>query len=35
DERGQHRAVTDYIAGMTDRYALQEWERLFSPFERP
>ncbi len=35
DERGQHRAVTDYIAGMTDRYALQEWERLFVPFERP
>lgn len=34
-ERGEYRAVTDYIAGMTDRYALQEWERLFSPFERP
>ncbi|MBP7997757.1 MAG: deoxyguanosinetriphosphate triphosphohydrolase [Chloroflexi bacterium] len=24
--------VTDYIAGMTDRYALQEWQRLFDPF---
>jgi dGTPase len=35
EQRGKHRAVTDYIAGMTDRYALQEWERLFSPFERP
>jgi dGTPase len=35
DERGLHRATTDYIAGMTDRFALQEWERLFSPFERP
>lgn len=35
DERGQYRATTDYIAGMTDRYALQEWERLFAPFERP
>ncbi len=34
DKRGQYRATTDYIAGMTDRYALQEWERLFSPFER-
>lgn len=34
-EIGLHRAVSDYIAGMTDRYALQEWERLFSPFERP
>jgi dGTPase len=34
DERGLHRAVTDYIAGMTDRFALQEWERLFDPFTR-
>ncbi|MFP4321634.1 MAG: deoxyguanosinetriphosphate triphosphohydrolase [Anaerolineales bacterium] len=32
---GLERAVTDYIAGMTDRYALQEWERLFGPFTRP
>lgn len=29
-----HRVVTDYIAGMTDRYALQEWERLFDPYHR-
>lgn len=29
-----HRVVTDYIAGMTDRYALQEWQKLFDPFER-
>lgn len=35
DERGKRRAITDYIAGMTDRYALQEWERLFVPFARP
>jgi dGTPase len=35
EERGKHRAATDYIAGMTDRFALQEWERLFSPFVRP
>jgi dGTPase len=35
DERGKRRAITDYIAGMTDRYALQEWERLFTPFARP
>lgn len=33
--RTKHRAITDYIAGMTDRYALQEWERLFSPFTLP
>jgi dGTPase len=32
---GLHRAVADYIAGMTDRFALQEWERLFDPFTRP
>jgi len=26
---GAHRAVCDYLAGMTDRYAIQEHERLF------
>ncbi len=30
-EIGRERAVCDYIAGMTDRYAVQEYERLFSP----
>jgi dGTPase len=29
------RAICDYIAGMTDRYALQEHEKLFEPFSRP
>jgi dGTPase len=33
-ERGPQRAVVDYIAGMTDRYALLEWQRLFDPFTR-
>ncbi len=33
--RGLHRAVADYLAGMTDRYALMEWQRLFDPFTRP
>ncbi len=28
------RVVTDYIAGMTDRYALAEWEKLFDPYRR-
>lgn len=28
------RVICDYIAGMTDRYALQEYRRLFDPFER-
>lgn len=26
---GRHRAICDYLAGMTDRYAIQEYERLF------
>jgi len=26
--------VCDYIAGMTDRYALDEFKRLFEPYER-
>ncbi len=30
-ERGQARAVADYIAGMTDRFALDEHERLTCP----
>jgi dGTPase len=29
-----HRAVCDYIAGMTDRYAIQEYKRLYDPEER-
>jgi dGTPase len=29
------RTVCDYIAGMTDRYALQEYQKLFDPFTRP
>jgi len=32
-ERSLHRVVCDYIAGMTDRYALQEYAKLFDPFE--
>jgi dGTPase len=26
---GRHRAVCDYLAGMTDRYAINEYHRLF------
>jgi len=29
-----HRVVCDYIAGMTDRYAQEEYKRLFYPFEK-
>lgn len=34
EHEGLHRVVTDYIAGMTDRYALVEWQRLFDPYHR-
>ncbi len=34
-EKGLHRAITDYIAGMTDRYAIEEYQRLYEPFVRP
>jgi len=27
-------AIADYVAGMTDRYALDEYKRLYEPFER-
>ena len=33
DERDLHRVVCDYIAGMTDRYAAQEYSRLFEVSE--
>jgi dGTPase len=28
---GRARAVSDYVAGMTDRYAIAEYERVFNP----
>jgi len=31
---GIERVVCDYLAGMTDRYALDEYQRLFDPYER-
>lgn len=31
---GLHRAVCDYLAGMTDRYAIQEYRRLYDIEER-
>ena len=30
-EDGRLRVVADYIAGMTDRYAIREYQRLFDP----
>ncbi len=33
-EHGMQRVICDYVAGMTDRYAQDEYKRLFEPFER-
>ena len=30
-KEGRHRAICDYLAGMTDRYAMQEHQRVFGP----
>ena len=32
-ERGRARAVADYIAGMTDRFAISEYRKLYHPEE--
>ncbi|MGB3716253.1 MAG: deoxyguanosinetriphosphate triphosphohydrolase [Candidatus Promineifilaceae bacterium] len=34
DKASPERVITDYIAGMTDRYALQEWDKLFDPYQK-
>ena len=34
EEDGIKQVVTDYIAGMTDRYAMLEYKKLFDPYER-
>jgi len=33
--RGLERTICDYIAGMTDRYAVEEYQKLFDPAEKP
>ena len=33
-KEGARRVVCDYIAGMTDRYALDEYKKLFNPYEK-
>ncbi len=35
EERGLERTVCDYLAGMTDRYAIQEYGKLFDPLVKP
>lgn len=34
EEAPRARVVADYIAGMTDRYALDEWQKLYDPYIR-
>ena len=34
EQAGLHQSVCDYVAGMTDRYAQDEYAKLFSPYER-
>ena len=34
DAEGPHRVICDYIAGMPDRYAQDEYRKLFFPYER-
>ncbi|PLX81945.1 MAG: deoxyguanosinetriphosphate triphosphohydrolase [Desulfuromonas sp.] len=34
EKAGRERVICDHIAGMTDRYALDEYKRLFEPYER-
>lgn len=34
EQMGRERVICDYLAGMTDRYALDEYKRLFEPYER-
>jgi dGTPase len=33
-QEGKERIICDYISGMTDRYAIEEYEKLFNPRQR-
>jgi dGTPase len=35
EQRGLERTICDYIAGMTDRYAIEEHQKIHDPSERP
>ena len=35
EKRGLERTICDYIAGMTDRYAVEEHDKLFNPTIKP
>ncbi|MBI5826916.1 MAG: deoxyguanosinetriphosphate triphosphohydrolase [Deltaproteobacteria bacterium] len=32
--KDEHRVICDYVAGMTDRFALDEFKKLFDPYEK-
>ncbi len=34
-ERGLERTICDYMAGMTDRFAIEEYQKLFDPTIKP
>jgi len=34
DTDGLERVIADYVAGMTDRFAQNEYRRLYEPFEQ-
>ena len=34
ESKGKHRVICDYISGMTDRYALDQYKKFFEPYER-
>ncbi len=35
EDRGLERTICDYIAGMTDRYAIEEYQKLYDPLTLP
>jgi dGTPase len=35
EKKGLERSICDYIAGMTDRFAIDEHRKLFDPTHRP
>ncbi len=35
EKRGLERTICDYIAGMTDRFAIEEHQKLLNPLEKP
>ena len=34
DDNPMPRVIADYVAGMTDRFALEEYAKLYDPYEK-